>query len=56
MPMMLLQVQRTEEPQTWTTLLSARNNSRGVDEMNRLIDQLLNEVPTAVWVDEETDA
>ena len=56
MPMMLLQVQRTEEPQTWTTLLSARNNSRSVDEMNRLIDQLLNEVPTAVWIDEETDA
>ena len=54
--MMLLQVQRTEEPQTWTTLISARNNSRSVDEMNRLIDQLLNEVPTAVWVDEETDA
>ncbi len=53
MPMMLLQAQRSDEPDRWVTLVSAHNSGRSVDEMNRLIDQILNENPAIQWVEDE---
>ena len=53
MPMMLLQAQRSDEPDRWVTLVSAHNSGRSVDEMNRLIDQILNENPAIQWIEDE---
>ena len=53
MPMMLLQAQRSDEPDRWVTLVSAHNSGRSVDEMNRLIDQILGENPAIQWVEDE---
>ena len=53
MPMMLLQAQRSDEPDRWVTLVSAHNSGRSIDEMNRLIDQILNENPAIQWVEDE---
>ena len=53
MPMMMLQAQRSDEPDRWVTLVSAHNSGRSVDEMNRLIDQILSENPAIQWVEDE---
>ena len=53
MPMMMLQAQRSDEPYCWVTLVSGMHNSgRSVDEMNRLIDQILSENPAIQWIEE----